>query len=217
MPESLAARPGNRRRPGELPPARRDSRADTRERLLDQGVALIMEHGYHGAGLQAILQGVGVPKGSFYHYFPSKEDFSAEVIQHYIAPFIALLDAHLRRPGLSARQGLLDYFDEQIEGTARQHYRGGCLLGNLMGEIGETSDKCRESLRLAVRRYRDKLAEGIERGQAEGDFRRDLTAAAMADLLVNQWQGALLRMKIEQSAEPLRACRNELLNGYFAA
>jgi TetR/AcrR family transcriptional repressor of nem operon len=196
--------------------ARADNRDDTRRRLLDQGIALIREHGYHGAGLQAILRGVGVPKGSFYHYFPSKEEFSAEVIQHYIAPFIDLLDSHLRRPGRSARQGLLDYFDALIEESARQNFRGGCLLGNLMGEIGETSLKCRESLRLAVHRYRDKLAEGIARGQDEGDFRRDLTAVAMADLLVNQWQGALLRMKIEQSLDALRACRDELLTGYFA-
>ncbi len=105
MPEPAAAKSRRPRPAAETPPTRRpppDSRADTRERLLDQGVTLLMEHGYHGAGLQAILQGVGVPKGSFYHYFPSKEDFSVEVIQHYIAPFIALLDAHLRRPGLTS-------------------------------------------------------------------------------------------------------------------
>jgi TetR/AcrR family transcriptional repressor of nem operon len=38
----------------------------------------------------------------------------------------------------------------------------------------------------------------------------------MADLLVNQWQGALLRMKIEQSVGPLEECRNNLVDGYFA-
>ncbi|MFM2007574.1 MAG: hypothetical protein RLZZ09_3229 [Pseudomonadota bacterium] len=188
----------------------------TREKLLDQGVAMITEHGYHGAGLQTILQSVGVPKGSFYHYFASKEDFSAEVIQHYIAPFIEQLDHELQRPGIDARQALRTYFKDLTEEAARRDFRGGCLLGNLMGEIGETSDKCRASLHSAVNRYRDKLAEALRRGQQEGVFRTDLTAEGMADLLVNQWQGALLRMKIEQSVGPLEECRNNLVDGYFA-
>ena len=188
----------------------------TRQKLLDQGVALIMEHGYHGAGLQTILQSVGVPKGSFYHYFASKEDFSAEVIQHYIAPFIERLDHELQRPGIDARDALRAYFKDLTLEAARRDFRGGCLLGNLMGEIGETSEKCRESLHAAVTRYRDKLAEALRRGQREGVFRTDLSAEGMADLLVNQWQGALLRMKIERSARPLEDCRESLVDGFFA-
>ena len=187
-----------------------------RKKLLDQGVAMITEHGYHGAGLQTILQGVGVPKGSFYHYFDSKEDFSAEVIQHYIAPFIDRLDNQLRRTGIDARESLRAYFHDLIEEAVRRDFRGGCLLGNLMGEIGETSEKCRVSLHSAVNRYRDKLAEALQRGQQEGVFRTDLSAEAMADLLVNQWQGALLRMKIEQSVQPLKDCCDSLVEGYFA-
>jgi TetR/AcrR family transcriptional repressor of nem operon len=188
----------------------------TREKLLDQGVAMITEHGYHGVGLQSILQSVGVPKGSFYHYFASKEDFSAEVIQHYIAPFIEQLDHELQRPDIDARQALRAYFRDLTEEAARRDFHGGCLLGNLMGEIGETSEKCRKSLHAAVNRYRDKFADGLRRGQREGVFRADLSAESMADLLVNQWQGALLRMKIERSVRPLEDCRDSLVDGYFA-
>ena len=195
--------------------SRQTSKQQTRVKLLDQGVALLMEHGYHGAGLQTILNSVGVPKGSFYNYFASKEDFSAEVIQHYIAPFIAALDNQLERPGTSARQALCDYFQALIDEAARQDFRGGCLLGNLMGEVGETSEKCRLALHTAVLRYRDKLAQALRRGQREGSFRRDLTAETMADLLVNQWQGALLRMKVELSLAPLTECTERLLNDYF--
>ena len=68
-----------------------------RENLLNQGVALFMEQGYHGTGLQEILDAVSVPKGSFYNYFGSKEDFGAEVIQHYIDPFIVKLSTHLSK------------------------------------------------------------------------------------------------------------------------
>jgi TetR/AcrR family transcriptional regulator, transcriptional repressor for nem operon len=196
--------------------SRRDVR-ELREKLLDQGVALLMEQGYHGTGLQELVRSVGVPKGSFYNYFPSKEAFSAEVVKHYIEPFIRQLDSHLQRPEVSAEMALKAYFNELIEETERRDFKGGCLLGNLIGEIGDTSDLCQLSLREAVRRYRDKLEEGLARAQREGSFRKDLDAKDMADFLVNVWQGALLRMKIERSVRPLAQFCEMLLDGYFKA
>ena len=196
--------------------SRRDVR-ELREKLLDQGVALLMEQGYHGTGLQELVRSVGVPKGSFYNYFPSKEAFSAEVVKHYIEPFIVRLDGHLQRPDVNAETALKAYFNELIEETERGGFKGGCLLGNLIGEIGDTSDLCQHSLREAVRRYRDKLEEGLARAQREGSFRKDLHAKDMADFLVNVWQGALLRMKIERSVRPLAQFCEMLLDGYFKA
>jgi TetR/AcrR family transcriptional repressor of nem operon len=196
--------------------SRRDVK-ELREKLLDQGVALLMEQGYHGTGLQELVRSVGVPKGSFYNYFPSKEAFSAEVVKHYIEPFIRQLDSHLQRPEVKAETALKAYFNELIEETERRDFKGGCLLGNLIGEIGDTSDLCQLSLREAVRRYRDKLEEGLARAQREGSFRKDLDAKDMADFLVNVWQGALLRMKIERSVRPLAQFCEMLLDGYFKA
>jgi len=196
--------------------SRRDA-AELRTKLLDQGVALLMERGYHGAGLQELVQRVGVPKGSFYNYFASKEAFAAEVVAHYLDPFIARLDGRLQRSDLTALESLTGYFDELIEETERMDFKGGCLLGNLIGEVGETDDLCAASLQAAVRRYRDKLSQGISRAQQEGSLRRDMKAEEMADLLVNFWQGALLRMKIEKSTRPLRQFSDLLLGDYFRA
>jgi TetR/AcrR family transcriptional repressor of nem operon len=194
--------------------SRRDVK-EIREKLLDEGVLLLMEQGYHGTGIQELVQKVGVPKGSFYNYFPSKEAFSAEVVRHYIEPFIRQLDAHLARKDITAAAALRNYFDEMIAETERKEFKGGCLLGNLIGEIGDTSDLCQTSLRDAVKRYREKLREGIARGQSDGSFRKDIDATEMADFLVNVWQGALLRMKIERSVRPLTQACDMLLRGYF--
>jgi TetR/AcrR family transcriptional repressor of nem operon len=191
------------------------AKQNTREKLLSQGVALFTEHGYHGAGLQDILNSVGVPKGSFYNYFASKEEFGAAAIAHYIEPFILLLDGWLKRPELDALAALEGYFGELTAELERRNYVGGCLLGNLIGEVGDTSATCRDALREAVHRYRDKLREGIQRGQREALFRQDLAAEEMADALSDAWQGALLRMKIEHSTRPLEACCQHLLRGYF--
>jgi TetR/AcrR family transcriptional repressor of nem operon len=188
-----------------------------RENLLDTGVALLMQQGYHGTGLKEILDAVQIPKGSFYNYFASKEEFGAAVVVHYIQPFIDQLDGHLQNPDLDALTALNRYFAELIAELEKAEFKGGCLLGNLMGEIGDTSERCRLALQLAVNRYRDLLQAGLATAQQQGTVRTDKSAQAMADLLANTWQGALLRMKIEQSSTPLKQCCEELLGDFFKA
>lgn len=188
-----------------------------RDNILSQGVSLLMQQGYHGTGLKEILDAVQIPKGSFYNYFDSKESFAAEVIQHYIEPFIRQLEGHLNNQGLDALSAIKRYFEELIADLEKADFKGGCLLGNLMGELGDTSELCQKSLEAAVRRYRDLLQAGLESAQRQGTVRTDKTAEAMADLMVNTWQGALLRMKIEKSSEPLQQCCRNLLDDYFRA
>jgi TetR/AcrR family transcriptional repressor of nem operon len=197
--------------------ARTQSKQLTRDKLLDHGVGMIMERGYHGTGLQDLLAGVNVPKGSFYNYFASKEDFCAEVIRHYIAPFIRLLDDYLAQPKLDALAALKGYFQELTGEVEKRGYKGGCLLGNLIGEIGDTNPACLAVLQEAFHAYRDKLEQGLARAQREGTVRADLDARVMADMLADAWQGALLRMKVEQSVRPLETCVGHLLDGYFKA
>lgn len=188
-----------------------------RENLLNQGVALLMQQGYHGTGLKEILDAVAIPKGSFYNYFGSKENFAAEAIGHYINPFIKQLSEHLQNPNHDALTNIHLYFNELIAELEKSGFKGGCLLGNLMGEIGDTSELCQQSLHHSVARYRDLLQEGLLKAQQEGTVRADKSAQEMADLLVNMWQGALLRMKIERSSIPLKQCCDNLLGDLFKA
>ncbi len=188
-----------------------------KENLLAQGVQLLMQQGYHGTGLKEILDAVQIPKGSFYNYFDSKESYAAEVIQHYIEPFIIQLEAHLQNPKCDSLTALKNYFAELVTALEKAEFKGGCLLGNLMGEIGDTSEICQKSLQSAVHRYQHLLAVGLKNAQNEGTVRTDKPAEEMAALLTNAWQGALLRMKIEQSSEPLKQCCHNLLGEYFKA
>ncbi|MDD5578333.1 MAG: TetR family transcriptional regulator C-terminal domain-containing protein [Methylobacter sp.] len=187
-----------------------------RENLLTQGVTLLMQQGYHGTGLKEILDAVQIPKGSFYNYFGSKENFGAEVIQHYINPFIHQLTRYLQDSD-DALTALQRYFNDLILELEKAEFKGGCLLGNLMGELGDSSDLCQKSLQSALHRYRDLLKSGLAMAQQEGTVRSDKSAEDMADLLVNAWQGALLRMKIEKSSAPLKQCCEDLLGDFFKA
>ncbi|MDD1606061.1 MAG: TetR/AcrR family transcriptional regulator [Methylococcaceae bacterium] len=188
-----------------------------RENLLNQGVTLLMQQGYHGTGLQEILDAVQIPKGSFYNYFGSKENFGAEVIEHYITPYIQQITNYLAQPDTDALSALQRYFNESIAELERTHFKGGCLLGNLIGEIGDSSDLCRVALQTTLNRYRDVLQSGLSKAQQQGTIRTDKSARDMADLLVNTWQGALLRMKVEQSTAPLQQCCQALLGDFFKA
>ncbi|MEY3807782.1 MAG: hypothetical protein RI893_758 [Pseudomonadota bacterium] len=188
-----------------------------RENLLNQGVELLMQQGYHGTGLKEILDAVQIPKGSFYNYFGSKENFAAEVIAHYITPYIAQLQSYLAQYQGNTFAALERYLQETIIELERTEFKGGCLLGNLIGEVGETSDVCRVALQTALNRYRDVWELGLNQAQREGTIRTDKSALELADLWVNAWQGGLLRMKIEQSVAPLEQCYQELLKNFFKA
>ncbi len=183
---------------------------ENRQRLLDEGVKLLLQQGYHATGLQEILSRVGIPKGSFYNYFASKEDFGAAVIGHYIEPFILQLDDWLDRPKLDPVRALQGYFNTLIAELRANDFKGGCLLGNLMGEIGDSSERCRQALQRALHRYRDKIAAALHRAQEQNLIRSDRTAEELADFIVDYWQGALLRMKIERSTAPLEAFMHQV-------
>jgi TetR/AcrR family transcriptional repressor of nem operon len=192
----------------------RNSIDQTKRLILDHGVALFMKKGYHGTGLNDVLTAAKVPKGSFYYYFDSKEDFGVQAVGHYIAPFIAQLTRHLAAPDRDGLSSIEEYFRALIRELEAGNFEGGCLLGNLMGEIGDTSEAARVALKKAVDGYRDLLESGLARAQKEGAVRSDRSARALADLLTNGWQGALLRMKVERSSAPLYAFLDEMLLGY---
>lgn len=188
-----------------------------KHRLLDQGVALLLEKGYHATGLKEILDTVQIPKGSFYNYFDSKEAFAAAAITHYIEPFIIRLSGYLEDPEADGLAALRSYYLGLVNDVEQTGFKGGCLLGNLMGEIGDTCPLCQKALLDAVDRYSNLQKSALERGQRQGSVRLDRSAKSMADLILNGWQGALLRMKVEQSIAPLKACCNDLLDDYFKA
>ena len=188
-----------------------------RKILLDQGVALLMQQGYHGTGLNEILSAVQVPKGSFYNYFGSKENFSAEIIEHYIVPYIEQIQGYLKQYEGNALGALERYLQESIAELETANFKGGCLLGNLIGEVSDTSDVCRIALQTALNRYRNVWELGLSLAQSEGTIRADKSARELADLWVNAWEGALLRMKVERSVSPLNQCCQELLGSFFKA
>ena len=184
-----------------------------RERLLDEGVAAFLEFGFHGTGLKRVLDRAGIPKGSFYNYFDSKESFGAATIRHFAEGVRSLLARELARAP-DPLSGLRAFFGAMMEQFEESGYVGGCLLGNLGGEL-DGSAVCRDALAGSIQSLCGAIRDALGDAQEQGLVRRDIDAQELACLLVETWEGGVIRMKIERSLEPVRRCQRRLLDDYF--
>ena len=185
---------------------------ETKQRLITAGLRLLLERGYHAVGVQELLTETDVPKGSFYHHFTSKEDFALQVIDAYQANVHALLDATLedrRRPPLVRVRA---FFDGVRQAYEAEGYLG-CLLGGLGQELSGANELFRRKIEGCVASIAGRLAQCLEEARAAGDLPPGIDARAMAELLVNAWEGAALRSRLVRSRRPLDA----VLDFYFAA
>jgi TetR/AcrR family transcriptional regulator, transcriptional repressor for nem operon len=184
--------------------------SDTKQQLLAQGMTLLLKHGYHDLGIAAVLDATGVPKGSFYHHFESKEDFGLQIIDLYMSEVHAGLDACLGDGRLPPLRRVRRFFE-----LSEQKYREEGYLGCLLGGLGQELSGVSETFRSKVEWCFSEIARRIEGCLDEAVTRGDLAAAtstkAMAELLVNCWEGAALRCRLRRDPGPLR----QMLDFYF--
>lgn len=175
---------------------------NTRQQLLELGAALLSEKGYNGTGIKEILDAAKVPKGSFYNFFKSKEDFASEIIENYGTDLFAKMDAFLASSqDYPAAEVLKTLQLAALRVIESKHYRQTCLIGSLASEIASSSDQCRLQLDDLYEQWVARLERIIGRGQQQGDFRQDIEARVLAELFWNQWQGSLVRLKVEMTSE----------------
>lgn len=167
------------------------------------GLEVLTEKGFSGTGIDEILGRVGVPKGSFYHYFDSKEAFGLDLIERYAEFFAKKLDRHLCNPGLSPLSRLRAFVDDAKEGMARHEYRRGCLIGNLGQEMGALPESFRTRLKGTFEDWQSRFSACLAEAQKAGELARDADTGQFAAFFWIGWEGAVLRAKLEQSATPL--------------
>lgn len=175
----------------------------TKTRLLNAGMELFHARGYHATGLKDILGQSGVPKGSFYHHFESKEDFGLQVLDGYVADGTDTLIEHLANTERLPLDRIAGFFQVVFSGWAEKDCREGCLLGNLGQELAEEHATFRKRIEEALSEWVLLIAGCIERGQQIDNVRPDLDAGEMAEQLINSFQGAALRMKLVRNDTPL--------------
>jgi TetR/AcrR family transcriptional repressor of nem operon len=176
---------------------------NTRHRILETGAEIIHLKGFHHTGIQEILNTAGVPKGSFYNYFKSKEDFGLQVIDYYVDFFSMIsgeiLDEKTLSP-LAKIDKLLKWF---IDFFKSKDYAYGCPIGNLAQEMGDLSPEFREKLKMAIDAMIDLYAGLLTEAQGSGEVSKGLDVREAARFIVSSWHGALMHMKAVKGAHPL--------------
>ena len=174
----------------------------TKQRLLDVGLAMLLEHGYHGLGIHAVLEAAGVPKGSFYHHFRDKEDFALQVIDEYMRNVHAGLDECLNDAGRPPLDRVRCFFDLTRRSYEQEGYRG-CLLGGLGQELSAANPMFRLRIEQCLSYIAERMGDCLEEARQRGDLSADSDARRLGDLLVDCWEGAALRSRLRGNALPL--------------
>ena len=187
------------------------AKQDTKSLLLDHGVRLMRERGYHHTGIHDILAAASVPKGSFYHYFKNKEDFGLQVVDRYADDSYAEIDrvrGYKGQPPLLRLQRLFEEFRGDYE---RRFCRDGCLLGNLGQEMADINDTFSDRISLHFDRWTARIALCLDEAVVCGDLSTDMDTNMLAGTLLDTYEGALLRMKVVKGIAPVQA----FLDVYF--
>lgn len=180
-----------------------NKREDKREHILHAGLEVLFVRGYNGTGVKDIVDAAGIPKGSFYNYFESKEDFALQAMQAVAEAGLAELRTHLGPDGRPALERLLSVYRQRIQATTDEDLRRGCLLGNLCQEMSAVSDGIRCQVNRLMQSHVQVIEDCLVEAQQAGELCTSLQADKLAEFVFDAWEGALLRAKCRQSRQPL--------------
>jgi TetR/AcrR family transcriptional repressor of nem operon len=176
---------------------------ETRQHILDTGYKLIVSKGFSCVGLTEILHSAGVPKGSFYYYFKSKEKFGEEIINNYFREYLVALEDIFQPRGSSAYNRLMEYWQRWIETQSDSCVDQKCLVVKLSAEVADLSEPMRIALMNGSSQVVERIARCIEAGINDGSIVNS-NAAVTAEFLYNMWLGATLISKLQRSDDGLQ-------------
>jgi TetR/AcrR family transcriptional regulator, transcriptional repressor for nem operon len=178
-------------------------RGDTKRALVWCGTELLTERGFQVTGIDEVLKRVGVPKGSFYHFFANKHEFGEAVIQNYVEYYARKMARIFDDETMTPLSRLHAFVEDAKRGMLKYGYRRGCLIGNLGQELASLDDTFREQLEAVLiaweRRVEGCLLQAIEAGELAAGS----DAPALSRFFWIGWEGAVLRSKLTRNAEPL--------------
>ncbi|AKJ67762.1 TetR family transcriptional regulator [Pandoraea thiooxydans] len=179
------------------------SAAEMRQHILDTAKPIMLRKGFTGVGLNEILATAGIPKGSFYHYFGSKEVFGEALLNAYFADYLDYLDQLLVRDSGTGAQRLMRYWADWQAMQAGDTPDRKCLVVKLGAEVCDLSEAMRAVLERGTAQIVERLARCIEAGQGDGSLDAGIEPHTTAATLYELWLGATLLEKIRRDGRPL--------------
>ena len=184
-------------------PPRRLARGDTRKALVWCGTELLTERGFQVTGIDEVLKRVGVPKGSFYHFFSTKHEFGEAVIQNYVEYYARKMARIFDDDSIGPLARLRLFVEDAKRGMLKYGYRRGCLVGNLGQELASIDDGFREQLEAVLQSWEQRVTDCLQQAIDAGELPAKSDAGALSRFFWIGWEGAVLRAKLTRSAEPL--------------
>jgi TetR/AcrR family transcriptional repressor of nem operon len=175
----------------------------TRDHLLAVGLERLRSTGYTATGVKEVLDLAQVPKGSFYHYFPSKEEFAVEVFHLYANGEAERSARVLGDRKVAPLKRLRRYFEELISVYGMGGEISGCLMGSLSLEVADHSPRMRSELQGVFAFWQKGIADVLQEAVQRGDLGKSMRPDALAQFMLNSYEGALIRMKAEKNDKPL--------------
>ncbi|MFE3829424.1 TetR/AcrR family transcriptional regulator [Streptomyces sp. NPDC059092] len=179
------------------------TKVETRKSLLDAARRIVAAKGYAAVGINEILAAAGVPKGSFYHYFGSKDAFGEAMMKAYFDEYLATMDGIVADQGKSSAEHLMGYWQNFHDTQAVDGCQGGCLVVKLGAEVADLSEAMRVATKSGTTAIVDRLERMITDGIADGTVSVDDSPRTTAEALYNMWLGASIMAKIHRSPDHL--------------
>ena len=177
--------------------------SEKRDLLLRKGAEIVHLKGFHHTGINEILEAAEVPKGSFYFYFTSKEDFGLQLIDYYSTQFITKSREYLARSELPYLLRLREFFNDFLLFFDGQGCTLGCPIGNLAQEMGDLSENFRQRLGKVLTSMKQGVEKFLKGAVEQGEIPSSLDIESLSDFIINSWEGALIRMKVTKDKSPL--------------
>ena len=191
--------------------ARSAKGAAPRDQILDAASRLISLRGYHSTSLDDVLREGGVGKGNFYYYFRSKEELGFAIIDRLVQGFAErTLEPAFADAEADPVAQIHDFLDRLLDNQRQRKCIGGCPMGNLASELSDVHEEFRKRLAGIFLRWRARLTEALERGQAIGRVQTSADAPGLAQFIVAALEGAILLTKVTKDIAVMEQCVQHL-------
>ena len=181
-------------------------RSDKREQLIEAGKQIVIKQGFNAASLNEILAVAEVPKGSFYYYFASKEEFGLAIIDRFAEKYSQKLQQYLKDPDFSYLIRLRNYLEAGIAEMQLSQCQDGCLMGNLAQELSSQNELFRHRLTTIFLQWEQAFANCLNSAKAAEEFAPKQDTSVLARFVLSCWQGAILQSKLAHSTTPMEEC-----------
>lgn len=179
------------------------TQSSTREEIIRKGAGLIHAQGFNATGIKQVLDAAGVPKGSFYFYFKSKEEFGLAAIDYFREFIQSMADKYFKKDGSPPLKKLSRFFDAYADIFTKMDLCRGCPIGNLMQEMSDLNATFRGKINEVYCYMQKGIEQLLDEARVRGDISADTDTPQMAQFIINAWEGAIMHMKLVKDTQPL--------------